>query len=417
MSSTKEHVCIVIGASHGGVNFAFNLRKEGWEGEIILYDADPMIPYHRPPLSKSYLIDGNLESNLLKPWETYKKENIQLKLGQVVTSIDTKEQRITLQDGETHPFDKLVIATGARPLIPPIPGIDKATNVFAVRTARDAMNIKKAFDSSKDKRVVVIGGGYIGLETAASLNKLKASVTVLERESRVLASVTAPVMSEYFTTLHQEHGVTVLTEKNVVSVESKEGYNTILCDDNTSFDADMIILGVGIKVNQELAEQIDLDIDNGIKVNQFAQTSYNNIYAIGDCTHHFNPHYQRYIRLESVQNAVDQGKVAAAHICGKEAIYDTIPWFWSDQYDTKLQMVGLSDEYNEVLVRKESTEHTSFSVWYFKDQELLAVDAVNNPKAYVLGTKFIKENTLINKANLVDETMPLKPLTLKQIEL
>ena len=409
MSSTKEQTCAVIGASHGGVNVAFNLRKEGWEGEIILYDADPLMPYHKPPLSKSYLIDGNLEDNLLKPLEAYKKENIQLKLGEAVTSINKEAKTITLQNSTVHSFDKLIFATGARPLIPPIQGMNEVSNVFSLRTAEDAINIKTAYVNSKSKRVVVIGGGYIGLEIAASLKKLDATVTVLERESRVLARVTAPVMSKYFKTLHQEHGVTILTDKNVISIENKDGHNTIVCDDNTSFEADIVILGVGIKVNKELAEQIDLEIDNGIKVNQFAQTSNQDIYAIGDCTNHFNPHYQKYIRLESVQNAVDQGKVAAAHICGKALIYDAMPWFWSDQYDVKLQMVGLSDGYNEVLVRKENTEHTSFSVWYFKDDELLAVDAVNNPKAYVLGAKLIKGKQKINTSKLSDLSIPLKP--------
>ena len=409
MSSTKNKICVVIGASHGGVNFAFNLRKEGWLGEIILIDSDPMTPYHRPPLSKGYLIDGNLESNLLKQLETYKKENIQLKLGETVLSINREAATISLKSGEIQQFDKLVIATGARPFIPPIQGLVSAKNVFPVRTAEDAINIRKAFDNATQKRVVVIGGGYIGLEAAASLKKLGATVTVLERENRVLARVTAPIMSDYFTTLHQKHDVAVLTHKNVVSVEIKEGLNVIHCDDKTSFNADIIIVGVGIKVNQELAENAGLIIKNGIKVNQFAQTSDNNIYAIGDCTNHFNPHYQKFIRLESVQNAIDQGKVAAAHICGKENAYNTIPWFWSDQYDIKLQMVGLSNGYDEVLVRKEETDSTSFSVWYFIGSELLAVDAVNNARAYMLGTKLIKGGQLIDRSKLVDTSIPIKP--------
>ena len=406
----KKETCIVIGASHAGVNFAFNLRKKGWTGEITLYDSESLFPYQKPPLSKSYLINENLEQNFIKPLEAFIKENIFLELGKVVSSINKSERTIILENGTTRPYDKLVLATGARPLIPQKLRTDYSNNVFALRTAEDLMNIKNAFHKSKEKRVLVIGGGYIGLEIAASLVKLDACITLLEREGRVLSRVTVPEMSEYFTKVHQQHGVKILTKKNVTSIKSRLEYNTILCDDGSSFDADIVILGLGILINKELAEQANLDIDNGIKVNSFAQTTNEDIYAIGDCTNHFNPHYQQNIRLESIQNAIDQGKVAAAHICGENIIYDTIPWFWSDQYDVKLQIVGLSHGFDEVLVRSESKVQKSFSIWYFKGKELLAVDAINNPKAYVLGTKFIREKTHINKEILMDKSIPLKSL-------
>ncbi|MCL7762499.1 NAD(P)/FAD-dependent oxidoreductase [Polaribacter sp. Z014] len=411
MLDSVNKVCVVIGASHAGVNFAFNLRKEGWQGEIVLFDSDPNTPYHRPPLSKSYIIDGDLNSNLLKPLETYQKENITLKLGVKVTAINRDDKTISIENEGAQKYDKLIIATGARPFIPPISGIESATNLFPMRTADDAMAIKSAIDTSEEKKVVIIGGGYIGLETAASLKKIGANVTVLEREERVLARVTAPVMSDFFMELHQQNNVEILTNKNVTSIKTENDLNTVFCDDATSFDADIIIVGVGIRVNTELAQNADLDIEQGIKVNEFAQTNDENIYSIGDCTFHYNPHYKRYLRLESVQNAVDQSKVAAASICGKEIIYDTIPWFWSDQYDVKLQMVGLSNGYNDVLIRKEATENTSFSVWYFKDDELLAVDAINNGKAFVLGTRFIKGKQKIDKTKLVDVSIPMKPTT------
>lgn len=411
MLDTANQVCLVIGASHAGVNFAFNLRKEGWLGEVILFDSDPNIPYHRPPLSKSYIIDGDLNSNLLKPLESYKKDNITLKLGVKVSSINRNNRTISIENKGTQKYDKLVIATGARPFIPPISGIDSAANLFPMRTANDAIEIKKAIDSSEKKRVIIIGGGYIGLETAASLKKTGASVTVLEREERILARVTAPVMSDYFMELHQQNDVQILTNNNVSFIKTENGLNTIFCDNETSFEADIVIVGVGIRVNTELADTAGLEIEQGIKVNEFSQTNDENIYAIGDCTFHYNPHYKRYLRLESVQNAVDQSKVAAASICDKQLVYDTIPWFWSDQYDVKLQMVGLSNGYNDVIVRKEETENTSFSVWYFKDDALLAVDAINNGKAFVLGTRFIKGKQKINKTKLVDVSIPMKPTT------
>tara|TARA_R110002049_G_scaffold171426_2_gene337931 strand:- start:1976 stop:3229 length:1254 start_codon:yes stop_codon:yes gene_type:complete len=408
--TTGNQVCVIIGASHAGVNLAFSLRREGWEGAIILYDSDKEFPYHRPPLSKAYITESeDTEHSLLFPRENYDSEAITLSLGLTVNGIDRSAKTITLSDGSTQPYNKLVIATGARPLIPPIKGIEIALNLFPLRTGADAMSIKKALSNADKKRVVVIGGGYIGLEIAASMKKLGAKVVVLEREKRILARVTAPVMSDYFMDLHHKNGVDILTDKNVVSIDNQKNHNMVYCADGSSFEADVLVVGVGIRVNTELASGAGLEIENGIKVNSFARTNDEDIYAVGDCTFHYNPYYGRYVRLESVQNAVDQAKVAAASICGKNNIYDTIPWFWSDQYNVKLQMVGLSQGYNDVVVRSEDPENLSFSVWYFKDDDLLSVDAVNNGKAYVLGTKFLKEKQKIDKSKLRDTSIPMKP--------
>ena len=407
-STTQNKVCLVIGASHAGVNFAFALRREGWEGEITLYDSDLEFPYHRPPLSKAYLTsEEGTEQSLLFPKENYKTDNIILKLGIAVKTINREEKTIILNNGSLQHYDKLVIATGARPFIPPIQGIHLASNVFPMRTSADALNIRKTINNSIKKRAVIIGGGYIGLETAASLKKLGAHVTILEREEGVLARVTAPVMSDFFTKLHQNNSVEILTNKNVVSIENKENYSVVICDDGTKLDADLIVVGVGIKVNTELAQNSGIIIENGIKVDETARTNDANIYAIGDCTYHFNPHYKCYLRLESVQNAVDQAKTAAKAICGEDVIYDTIPWFWSDQFDVKLQMVGLSKGYNNIIIRNENAEN-SFSAWYFKDDELLAVDAVNYAKAFVLGTKFIKSKQKLDQTKLADLSIPFK---------
>ncbi len=408
-STTQNKVCIVIGASHAGVNFAFALRREGWEGEIILYDNDKEFPYHRPPLSKAYLTsEEGTEQSLLFPKENYKTDNIVLKLGIAVNTINKEEKTITLANGSVQQYDKLVIATGARPFIPPIQGLDLAKNVFPMRTAEDAINIRKTINNSLTKRAVIIGGGYIGLETAASLKKLGANVVVLEREERVLARVTAPVMSDFFTQLHHNNGVKILTSKNVISIENKDDHNVVVCDDGTKLNADLIVVGVGIKVNSELAQNAGIVIENGIKVDETAKTNDPDIYAIGDCTYHFNPHYKYHLRLESVQNAVDQAKTAAKAICEQEVVYDTIPWFWSDQFDVKLQIVGLSKGYNQIIIRQEEAKN-SFSTWYFKDDELLAVDAVNFAKAYVLGTKFIKSKQKLDKSKISDLSIPFKP--------
>ena len=231
----SNKTCVVIGASHAGVNFAFSLRREGWEGEIILFDSDPEMPYHRPPLSKAYLsAEDNTELDLLFPEQNYETDNITLKLGETVSNIDKASKEITLSNGEIQSYDKLVIATGARPFIPPIEGIKTASNLFPMRTFADTVNIQNAIKTSKNKQVVIIGGGYIGLETAASLKKIGANVVVLEREERVLERVTAPEMSTFFSKLHQENGVDLLTNKNVVSIKTSEGINEIICDDNTS---------------------------------------------------------------------------------------------------------------------------------------------------------------------------------------
>ncbi|MFY0627113.1 MAG: FAD-dependent oxidoreductase [Reichenbachiella sp.] len=408
MASKK---CVVIGASHAGVNFAFSLRKEGWEGDIILYDSDPTLPYHRPPLSKAFLTsDDGIEKYQLKSSESYIKENISLNLGVQIDRIDRDTHNIILQGGSRQQYDKLVIATGARALIPNIPGLNKAKNLFPLRNARDISNIRHALGNSIGKKVVIIGGGYIGLETAASMKKLGADVTVLEREERVLARVTAPEMSIFFQELHAQYGVKIFTNKNVTSIQPRDKNNSIECADGAKYEADLIIVGVGIAINTELAMEAGLEIENGISVDASAKTSDDNIYAIGDCTYHHNPHYDRFIRLESVQNAVDQAKVAAADICGKNPIYNSIPWFWSDQFDIKLQMVGLSNGYDNVVIRKEESDMTKFSVWYFRGEELLAVDGINNAKAYVVGTKFIKERKIVDKKKLQDNSVDFKSI-------
>ncbi|TYK67240.1 NAD(P)/FAD-dependent oxidoreductase [Colwellia echini] len=412
MSLSESSTCIIIGASHGGVTAAFAVRKEGWQGDIVVIDSDPTLPYHRPPLSKAYLTSDDSNHSLsLKPAASYEKNNITLLLGKRVDSIKRENNSVILDNGEVLHYKKIIIATGARPFIPPIQGIAQAANVFCLRTHDDVEKIRSAFSTSDKKRVVIIGGGYIGLETAASLKKLGGHVTVLEREPKLLARVTSPEMSAYFQQLHTSNGVIINTSKNVQSIESLGTSNLVHCDDDSNYPADIIIVGVGVRVNQELAEQAGLAVDigliKGVVVNEQCQTNDANIYAIGDCAYHHNPYYDRWLRLESVQNAVDQGKVAAASLCDKPACYSAIPWFWSDQFDVKLQMVGLATGYDNFVIRKEIDDENKFSVWYFLQDRLLAVDAINHAKAYVLGTKCLKVNANINKEVLADNTVEL----------
>ncbi|MCI2283895.1 NAD(P)/FAD-dependent oxidoreductase [Colwellia sp. MSW7] len=415
MPLSVTQTCIIIGASHSGVTAAFALRKEGWQGEIIMIDSDPAVPYHRPPLSKAYLANSNeVTPPLLKPIASYEKNNITLMLGKQVSKIDSSNNNITLQNGDLLSYDKLILATGASPFIPPITGIDTAQNLFTLRTQADVENIRSAFLASEQKRVVIIGGGYIGLETAASIKKMGGDVSVLEREPRLLARVTSPEMSAFFHQLHENNGVTISTEQNVQAIKTTENTQTIVCENGSEYPNDIIIVGVGVKVNQALAQQAGLTIDNGIVVNDQCQTSHQNIYAIGDCAYHHNKHYNCWLRLESVQNAVDQAKVAALSICKQDACYDALPWFWSDQFNIKLQIVGLSTGYNNLIVRKEADDEEKFSVWYFKDEELLSVDTINHAKAYVLGTKIIKNQMIINKNSLSNSDIALSLETLSQ---
>jgi 3-phenylpropionate/trans-cinnamate dioxygenase ferredoxin reductase subunit len=405
------NTCVIIGASHAGVNLAFALRREGWEGRIILYDADPRLPYHRPPLSKTYLSsDDPIEKYSLKSADSYDKADISLQLGVRVTEVDPVGRTVKLENGTIQQYDRLVLATGARPLLPAIPGLDRAEQVFTLRTAKDVEQIRAALSNPHQQQVVIIGGGYIGLEIAASLRQLGTEVVVLEREARVLARVTAPETSHFFETLHAERGVAIHTDKNVNAIEKSEGKNVVLCSDGSRFPADIIIVGVGIRVNLELARAAGLKTDNGILVDTTTCTSDAHIYAIGDCTYHYNQHYDRYLRLECVQNAVDQAKVAAAAICGKQVSYNALPWFWSDQYNVKLQIAGISEGYDEAVTRREADDPVKFSIWYFKGDELLAVDAINNARAYVLGTKWIRAQKILDKTRLSDPGVNLKEL-------
>lgn len=409
----EGEVCVIIGASHAGVNCAFNLRKEGWTGQIIIFDKDNHFPYHRPPLSKSYLTsNAGIESNLLMAKESYQKEDITLKLGTSVISIDRKRKHIQLEDGSEQAYEKLVLATGARAFIPKIAGAKEVEGVFTLRNAYDVTNIRHALNKSTEMRVTIIGGGYIGLETAASLKKIGANVTVLEREERILARVTTAGMSGFFHELHHKNGVEIQTNKDVIAIKDYEGHASVICSDNSEYLSDIIIIGVGIQVNTELAEQAGLEMDNGILVDAWTRTSDHDIYAIGDCTNQYNSRYGYFVRLESVQNAVEQSKIAAASICGEEPDFLALPWFWSDQYHVKLQIVGLSKGFSEVLIRREVGKEDTFSHWYFKEEDLLAVDAVNNAKAYVIGTKFIKDQNKIDKDKLVDPAVELRPVNL-----
>lgn len=398
--------CIIIGASHAGAQLCVSLRQGGWEGDITIIGDELDLPYHRPPLSKDFLSgDKAIEDILLRPSSVYENANVTMKLGTRVGAIDRKAKIIITDDGEKLSYDKLVLATGARVRHLPVPGAELA-GVFYLRDTNDVRAIKDGVEAGK--QAVIIGGGYIGLETAASLRKQGMEVTILEAMPRILQRVTAPELSSFYKRIHSEKGVNIL--EGVMASEIRQIGTALSVETSCeqSFEADMVIIGIGVIPNLELAEIAGLDVGNGIEVNEFCQTSDPDIYAAGDVTWHFNPIYQRHIRLESVPNATEQAKTAALHINGKPKPYNSLPWFWSDQFDLKLQIAGLSDGYDDIVIRGDIEGSRSFAAFYFKGDKILAVDAVNSPREFMFTKMTLTKGQSLDKNTLAKPDTDLK---------
>ena len=403
----SNQVCLIIGASHAAAQLATSLRQEGWQGQITMMGDEPYLPYHRPPLSKTFLAgDKEIDDLLIRPASFYDKSAIHFKQGRV-THIDRQQQKITLNDDTQLNYDKLALCLGARVRRAGLTG-ENLAGVHYLRNIADIQAIKPYV--VQGKRAVIIGGGYIGLETAASLKKLGMDVVVLEMAERVLQRVTAPEMSEFYTRIHQQQGVAIYTQMTVSEIVGEEQVRAVKCADGREFLADLVIIGIGVVPNVELAEQAGLEVNNGIVVDEFGQTNDANIVAAGDCANHFNAIYGRRMRLESVPNASDQAKSAAAAICGVHKPYKSLPWFWSDQYDLKLQIAGLSQGYDQVVIRGDSLNGRSFAAFYLQQGKLIAADCINRPQEFMLSKKIIAENLAIDAARLVDESIPVKEL-------
>ena len=406
MGETIKSTCLIIGASHAGSQCAISLRQGGWQGEIQLIGDEPLLPYHRPPLSKDYLAgDKSIDDILIRPGALYDELNIAVHLGCRAASIDRSHKSVTIQDGAQISYTKLVLATGARVRPLPVPGAD-SDGVFYLRTAEDVGLIKTAAQAGT--KAVIIGGGYIGLEAAASLRQLGVEVVVLEAMPRILQRVTAPALSDFYRRIHTQEGVQIIEGIAATKIEQAASGLFVTTDQDSLLSADFILIGIGVIPNIELAKEADLDISNGIVVNQFTQTSDPDIYAIGDVTWHHNPIYDRYMRLESVPNATDQAKTAAAHINGKEKPYRSLPWFWSVQYDLKLQIAGLSEGYDDVVVRGSVEEGTSLAAFYYAGGRLLAVDAVNRPAEFMMGKMALTQGKTLDKEIVRDATANIK---------
>jgi len=399
--------CIIIGASHAAATLAPSLRQEGWNGEILIISDDPHLPYHRPPLSKTFLAGGKTVDNLaIRPKAFYIKKDIKFQVGRV-QSINRSKQIIYLDHDTQIGYDKLALCTGSRVRKLSIPGSD-LSGIHYLRDIKDAQGIQQY--TAKDKRAVIIGGGYIGLETASAMREMGMQVTLLEMESRILQRVTAPELSAFYSRVHTEQGVNIHTNIRVTHFVGHTDVQKVVCEDGTEFIADLVVVGVGVLPNIEMAEKAGILVDNGIIVDEYCATNDINIVAAGDCTQHFNKIYQSHIRLESVPNANEQGKVAAATICGNVKRYHSLPWFWSDQYDLKLQIAGLSQGYDQVLIRGDSHCGRSFAVFYLKKGRLIAVDCVNRPQEFMYSKKIITDDLDINPEWLIDESIAVRDL-------
>jgi 3-phenylpropionate/trans-cinnamate dioxygenase ferredoxin reductase subunit len=401
--------CIIVGASHAAAQLAPSLRQEGWDGPITIVGEEPHLPYHRPPLSKDFL-GGSKTFNdiLIRPPAVYEKSQVEFLSGTRVERIDRAARRVRLSDGRDLPYDKLALCTGSRVRTVALPGVD-LPGVNYLRTVADVERIRPFV--APGGNAVIIGGGYIGLETAAMLRKCGMNVTVVEMLERVMQRVTAPQVSAFYTRVHGEEGVKILCRTGVSAFEGAGRLERVVLSDGGTLDAQLVIIGVGILPNVELAAECGLAVNNGIVVDEFTRTSDPDIVAAGDCTFHRNRIYDRDLRLESVQNAVDQARCAALALCGKDKPYDALPWFWSDQYDLKLQIAGLSQGHDQVVTRGRPDSGRSFAAFYLKEGRVLAVDAVNKPPEFMMGKKLITDRTPVDLARLADESVPMRELT------
>ena len=397
---------IIAGAGHAGGQTAISLRQAGYEGRIIVCGAEPVPPYQRPPLSKKYLSgELALERVFLRPESFYPRNDIEFRLGNAVRRIDPDLRTVELGDGESLAFTDLVIATGSRPRRLDAPGADLG-NIFYLRSLEDSDAIRNALEAGR--RLVVVGGGYIGLEIASTARGLGLEVCVIEAADRILGRVTAPEMSDYYTRAHRARGVDIRLSTAVASFEGNGMVRGVDCGAET-MPADIVVIGIGIVPDVELAASAGIRCDDGIVVDERCATSASHVYAVGDCTRHPNPIFGRSLRLESVQNAVEQARTAAANIAGTPARYEQAPWFWSDQFDLKLQMVGMSQGY-DTIVQRGSMDADDFAMFYLREGALIAVDSVNRPREFMACRKLVPARPCIDPARLADESIPMQEM-------
>ena len=408
MNQDSRHI-VIAGAGHAGGSAAAILRQLGWLGAITLVGEEPIPPYQRPPLSKAWLKgEATAESLALRPATFYPDATIDLRLNTRVTAIDRAAKAVMLSDGGVLSYEYLILATGARARRLPLPGVD-LDGVLELRSAADADRLKAALHPGAG--LAVIGGGYIGLEAAASARALGADVTIIERESRVLARVACPILSDFFQTFHRGQGVTIEVDAQVAALEGSHGRVTgVRLGDGRLIPCDAALVGVGAVANDELAQEAGLTCQNGIVVDLAARTADAAIFAIGDCTSRPLPLYDRMGRLESVPNALEQAKQAASAICGKPAPAPEVPWFWSDQYDLRLQIAGMPFDATEIVVRGDVSAG-KFALFHLTaDGTVQAVEAVNASTEFMGGRRIIARRKRLTRSRIEDMSVSMQEL-------
>lgn len=402
---------VIVGAGQAAAQAVQSLRQGGFGGALTIVGDETALPYQRPPLSKAYM-KGEFEEERLyfRPAAWYEDNHVEVMLGNRAVRIDRPGRALQLEHGAELPYDALILATGSRPRKLPCRGAD-LVNVHDLRTLADVERIRPQM--IEGRRIVIIGAGYIGLEAAAVARQMGLDVTVVEMAPRVLARVTSPVMSEFYTAEHTAQGVKILTGAALSHFDGKDGaVSAAILADGTSLPADLVLAGIGIVPNEELAKEAGIACSNGILTDRDGRTSDPRIFAAGDCAARPLVHYGRAGRLESVHNAIEQGKLVAAAILGQSRPAEDCPWFWSDQYDLKLQIAGLSEGYDQLIVRGDPATR-KFAVFYLKAGTLIAVDAVNSPPEFLASKKLIIAGARIDPRVIADTSIPMKDIAAK----
>ena len=404
----KQDGVVIVGAGQAGFQVAASLRMEGYAEPIALIGDEPGLPYQRPPLSKGFMIGKqDIDATALRPPAFYESQRIELATGAKVIAIDPVSRSVSLASGRSLRYNRLVLAVGARNRTLQVKG-SQLDGVCYLRTDTEAVEIRQRLEQASD--VVVIGGGFIGLEMAAAARTLGKSVRVLEVQSRLMPRVVSPILSDFYRDIHTGQGVGISLGISLSEIGGDQGkVSEVLLSDGSVWPADLVLVGIGVVPNIELASDAGLGIANGILVDERLRTEDESIYAIGDCADHPNPFARGRVRIESVQNAADQAKCVAAAIVGRAGNYRAVPWFWTDQFDIKLQMAGLSGGHDQAIARGEP-ESRKFSVFYFRDGRLAAVDSVNRPGDHMAARKLIGAGTEITAEQAGDPGVDLKSL-------
>ncbi len=395
---------LIVGAGQATGQLLISLKQKKYKGKIKVFADEKYYPYQRPPLSKKYL-SGELsyERLFIKQRKFFDELDVEFNLSCRVEKICTNKKQIQTKEGQ-HNYERLVIATGTRPRRISI-DLHKSKNIYYLRNIEDAEKIKNSI--KKNQSIVIIGGGYIGLEVAATAIKFGCEVTVIEQQDRVMKRVVSKEVSNFFEDYHLSQGVRFIFNDEINSIKRVNNKHEISLSTGKIIHADSILVGIGGIPNTEIAENTDIETNNGISIDSKCKTNINNIFSMGDCTNFWSELYGKKIRLESVQNAIDQAKILADNIMNIDSIYDSVPWFWSDQYDLKLQIAGLSEGYDETILRGDK-KTKSFSCLYLKEEKIIAIDAINRPKDFIQSKVLIQEKRRIDREKASNEDFELK---------